>query len=267
MTFAERYGPWALVAGASQGLGLAYANEVASRGLDVIMLAEADDPLDTVAGDVAARHGVEARPVVADLARPDIAELVADAVQGLDVGLLVYNAAVGYVGEFVDGDPALYGTLVDVNCRGAALLCRLCAPHLVERGRGGLVVMGSAAGLAGTSSVATYSASKAFDIALGEALWRELGPHGVDVVTPVAGTIDTPNLRGSDPDPDAMIPPAAPAVVAAQALDGLGQGPRVYVGDAGLEGLDGMPRDDLVDLLGTGTDTQYRVERGSRPGS
>ncbi len=267
MSFADRYGPWALVAGASQGLGLAYADEVASRGLDVVMLAEVGDPLETVAGEVAERHGVETRSLVADLARPDVADLVAGAVEGLDVGLLVYNAAVGYVGEFVEADPGLYGTLVDVNCRGAALLCRLFAPRLVERGRGGIVVMGSAAGLAGTSTVATYSASKAFDIALGEALWRELGPHGVDVVAPVAGTIDTPNLRGSDPDPDAMIPPAAPARVAVQALDGLGRGPRVYVGDAGLEGLDGMPRDDLVDLLGTGTDTQYRVERGSHPGS
>src|SRR5258708_4730893 len=105
MTFAERYGPWAVVLGASEGLGEAFANGVAARGVSVVVVAGRSEPLRRVADDIAQRHGVEARPVRIDLASPGFLDDLRGVTDDLEVGLVVYNAAASYVGEFEDQPP------------------------------------------------------------------------------------------------------------------------------------------------------------------
>ena len=221
--FADVYGPWAVVAGGSEGIGAAYARELAARGCHLVLIGLGAPPLEAVADELRTAHGVQVRTLDLDLARADLLDVVRPAIDGLDVGLLVYNAAYSPIGEFVDVPPADLLTAVDVNVRGPLLLTREIAPALVARGRGGIVLMSSLASAQGSAMVATYGATKAFNRVLGEGLWEELGRRGVDVVAVTPGTTDTPGLRASRPRGGPA--PMSADEVARAALDRLGRGP------------------------------------------
>ena len=194
--FRERYGPWGLVAGGSTGLGAAYAGALARRGLDLILVAEAADPLARVAAETSDRFGVEARAIVADLADAGaVASLLAD-IDELDVGMVVANAAAAPIGPFLATTLADKQRAIAVNCSAPMRLCDHYAPRLVRRGAGAIVVMSSLAALQGQALVGTYAATKAFDLVLAESLWAELGEHGVDVLAVCPGPTRTPGLRG-----------------------------------------------------------------------
>src|SRR4051794_24684450 len=117
MAFVDRYGAWGVVLGASEGLGEAYARGLASRGLNVVVAARRSDPLQRVSDDLTKQHGVEARAVVLDLAERGFLDMLRAATDDLDVGLVVYNGAAGYIGPFVDGADSL-AAIVAVNCTG-----------------------------------------------------------------------------------------------------------------------------------------------------
>ena len=193
--FSERYGPWALVAGASMGIGRAFSHDAARRGVNVVMLARGEELLRQIADEVSAEHGVEARPVVADLADPAIGSVVAAATDGLDIGLFVYNATIAMHGRFLD--VALDDQLasVAVNCATPVTLVNLLGRPMVERGRGGIVLVSSNGGTAGAINFGTYNAGKAFQWILGETLWTELRDQGVDVTTIMVGPTSSPNFN------------------------------------------------------------------------
>jgi hypothetical protein len=218
--FAERYGPWALVAGASEGLGAAFAQALAARGLNLLLVARRAAELEAVAAPLRAR--VEVRTCPLDLARPDLDEALAALIGSLDVGLCVYNAAHSPLGPFLEQPLADKLRAVDVNCRGPLVAAHVLGPRLVARGRGGLLLMSSLTAFWGSPLLATYGATRAFNLSLGEALWYELGPGGVDVLVCCPGATRTPGFeRTSGPDgPRAM----APRAVAEEALAALGRG-------------------------------------------
>ena len=195
--FASKYGPWAVVAGASEGLGAAFAAALAARGLNVLLLARRAEHLEAVAERLRATTKVEVRTEVFDMARPDLPNALAALTSDLDIGLAVYNAAYAPVGDLVSRSVDDLLRVVDVNVRGPLVFARTLAPKMVARGRGGIVLMSSLAGYQGAPRIATYAASKAFNIVLGESLWRELRPHGVDVVVCSAGAIRTPGYAMS----------------------------------------------------------------------
>ncbi|MDZ4867238.1 MAG: SDR family NAD(P)-dependent oxidoreductase [Alphaproteobacteria bacterium] len=226
--FASKYGPWAVVAGASEGLGAAFAAALAARGLHLLLLARREAHLLAVADRLRATAKVEVRTAMCDLARPDLPDALAAWTADIDVGLAVYNAAYAPVGDLASQSVNDLLHVVDVNVRGPLVFARTLAPKMVERGRGGVVLMSSLAGYQGAPRIATYAASKAFNIVLGESLWRELRPHGVDVVVPTAGAIRTPGYAAAA-GRDA--PGTLDAdVVANMALDALGRGPVVVPG-------------------------------------
>jgi hypothetical protein len=227
--FAERYGPWALVAGASQGLGAAYARALARRGLSLVLVARRLDLLDELAKDLRASQGVEVRVVDGDLACSDFLESVQNACAGLDVGLVAYNAAHAPIGDFGESDPEDLMGVVDVNIRAPIALLRTFLPAMRARGRGGVVLMTSLAGNQGSPRIATYAASKAFSRVLAEGLWYELKGQGVDVVACCAGAVRTPGYSGAAAGKDA---PGTldPDEVVEQALHALGRGPVVIPG-------------------------------------
>ena len=107
--FSDRYGPWALVAGASIGIGRAYSHEAARRGLDVVMIARGEERLREIAAEVSGEHGVETRAVVADLATPEIGTRLAEATEDLEIGLFVYNAAIAMHGYFLESQGVASG--------------------------------------------------------------------------------------------------------------------------------------------------------------
>jgi uncharacterized protein len=225
----ESYGPWAMVAGASTGLGEAFARQLASRGLNLLLIARRQDALDTLAVELRVKHDIEVRTLAADLARPDLATCVQDFAAGLEIGLLVYNAAASAIGPFLDHSLDEHLKVIDVNCRGPVILARLFGAAMAERGHGGILLMTSTAGSQGGPWISTYAASKAFNLVLAEGLWDELGTRGVDVVACRAGAIATPGYAASKPRPS-HVPVLSADYVAEQALHALGRGPSVVPG-------------------------------------
>ena len=228
-SFAAKYGPWAVVAGASEGLGAAFAEALAARGLNLLLLARRGEVLAQVAADLRGRSGVQVRAESCDMARPDLADALAALTADIVVGLGVYNAAFAPVGELHDRPLDDLMRVVDVNVRAPLVFARTLAPAMVGRGRGGLVLMSSLAGFQGAPNIAAYAASKAFNTTLGESLWSELGPHGVDVAVCCAGAGRTPGYAAAGGGGEA--PGTLDASrVARDALDGLGRGPDIIPG-------------------------------------
>src|SRR5262245_42475741 len=117
-SFRTKYGPRALIAGAAVGLGAEYARQIAAHGLDLVLLDRDADALSVTADEVRSRHGVRVEPMVIDLARRDLVDALRTQKADVDIGLLVYNAAVGTVAPFLELDPNHCETMIDVNCRG-----------------------------------------------------------------------------------------------------------------------------------------------------
>jgi uncharacterized protein len=227
VAFSSRYGPWAVVAGASEGLGRAFAMELAARDIGVVLVARRAAMLQALAGELA-DMGAAAVIVAADLATPDGQAAIAAATDSLEIGLVVANAAYAPIGPFLGGHDEDAHRAVAVNCTSPLLLVQRFAPAMVQRGRGGIVLMSSLAGLCGSPTIATYAATKAFTTALAAGLWAELATVGVDVTSCIAGAISTPNLAATGHRrAPGTLPPQA---VARTALDHLGRGPRVVPG-------------------------------------
>lgn len=226
--FRARYGRWAVIAGASEGLGAAFARRLAVRGLDLLLLARRAGALEEVAAGIRAAHAVEVRTHALDLADPGFATGLLAAVDGLEVGLGIYNAAYSYVGKLVERPLADALRVVDVNCAGPLRFAHAIVPPMIARGRGGLVLLSSVAGFQGGPRLATYAASKAFNRVLAEGLWSELAPQGVDVLASCPGATRTPGyLATAKKDAPGTLDPE---VVAERTLRALGRGPVVVTG-------------------------------------
>jgi short-subunit dehydrogenase len=187
--FVERYGPWALIAGGAQGIGEAYSRYAAAQGLNVAVLDLSQDALDTFVPAIEQEYGVECLGVQLDLARPDLLDAVVAALEGREVGLLIYNAGLADVGPFYKPDTGLeYEQMrIAINVTGPFVLSYHFAKPMLARRSGGIILMSSGAGLQGAPYYAHYSATKAYDIVLAEALYGEFKPYEVDVLACVAG--------------------------------------------------------------------------------
>lgn len=222
--FASRYGPWAVVTGASSGIGAEFARQLAAAGLSVALVARRRDRLESLAAELRAAHPIDVQVCPHDLADPDAARALAAAVADRDVGLVVNNAGTSWKGPFLEQDPVEQRRMIELNCQAPVAITRALGPRLAARGRGGLVIVSSTGAFQGLPWSAVYGATKAFDLLLGEALHVELAEHGVDVLTLAPGGTDTegPMNTGVDPTkvPGKLMP--VPPVVAA-ALTGLGR--------------------------------------------
>lgn len=226
--FAKRFGKWALVAGASEGLGAAFANDLAGRDMNLVLIARRARPLEEAADSIREQHGVEVRCLARDLADPGLSEDLRNATDDIEIGVLVYNAAFVPLGSFADLDEETLVRAVRTNAIGPLVSVRTILPGMRERGRGAVVLVSSLAGLQGTPNVTTYAATKAFNIVLAEGLWAELRTSGIDVLVCCAGAMPTPGYMAAIPRkmPGMMEPGAA----ARRTLDALGKGPRVVPG-------------------------------------
>lgn len=219
--FRSRYGPWALIVGASAGLGEAFARALAQRGLHLLLLARRQQTLDGLAAELRKAYGVDVRVEAADVGRADVGDVAGRLAQGLEVGLLVYNAAHSVIGPFLDHPLEEQLRVLDVNCQGPLTLAHRFGSAMAQRGRGGLVFMTSLAGSQGGPLLASYAASKAFNLVLAESLWAELKPRGVDVVACRAGATRTPGYAASQPKKSIRL--MEPEPVVEQTLHALGR--------------------------------------------
>ena len=270
-SFRSKYGPWAIVAGAAVGLGAEYSRQIAARGLSLVMIDREPGALAATADAIRGEHGVGVKTIEVDLARPDVGERVAAGVGDVEIGLLVYNAAIGTVAPFLETPAALEDAVIDVNCRGPLRLVHALVPAMVARGRGGVILMSSMSGNFGSAQLAVYAATKAFTLVFGDAIWAELRPHGVDVLTVQPGSTRTPGWLSSQPsDPGAEIMPAMePADVVREALATLGVEHCLIPGDANRQGaelLAQLPRRQAIEMMSQLTAKLIRNDR-PRPGS
>jgi short-subunit dehydrogenase len=242
MEFAEKYGPWAVVAGASEGVGASVARLLGERGVNVVLVSRRPAVLDEVAATVK----TSTCTVGLDLSLADADRRLADAAEGLDVGLLVYNAGADpFSSRFLEQPLESWAALVRRNVDTVLGVCHRFGSAMAARGRGGIVLVTSGAAWAGGAYLAAYGASKAFNLILGEALWAELKPLGVDVLSMVLGPTDTPAFRRvlNGRDFDGV---ADPGDVARDMLDSLSDGP-TWPPDGSPFGP--MPRRQAVELM------------------
>jgi short-subunit dehydrogenase len=196
VTFATRYGPWALITGASEGTGRAFARKIAAQGLNCILLARREAPLLALADEIRAESGVECVTASVDLSSPEAIDQIVSVVGSREVGLFVSNAGADPNGSlFLDADIERWIALLNINVTTLLRCCHHFGAAMRQRGRGGLLVIGSGACYGGGSFLAAYSASKAFQLLFTESLWAELRPHNVDVLYFALSTTDTPAFR------------------------------------------------------------------------
>jgi short-subunit dehydrogenase len=226
MPFASsKYGPWALVTGASSGLGSEFARQLANEGLNIILVARRRDRLEALAQELESVNSVETRVIDADLTAEGECSRVISETEDLEVGLLVNNAGYGMSGYYHLLDPDRQVNMIVLNCVVPVLLTNHYLPKMIERKRGGLIFLASTAGYQATASFGTYGATKAFNLMLGESLWKECGRYGVDSLAVSPGFTRTEFTDVADiKDAGAFRVATADSVVAA-ALRNLGRKP------------------------------------------
>lgn len=184
----DHYGPWALVTGASDGIGKAIAIEAARRGLNVMLVARRETLLTPVAATIAG-YGGQARIVVADLGKADEVARVLTTAASLDIGLFVAAAGFGTAGDVLATDSDDELAMIDVNCRAVFQMAQALGRDMAARGRGGIILFSSIVAFQGVARAANYAATKAYVQVLAEGLHRELKPRGVAVLACAPGPV------------------------------------------------------------------------------
>jgi short-subunit dehydrogenase len=226
VTDLQKYGPWAVVAGGSEGVGRAFATQLAEAGLNLVLIARKPVALEETAA-LCRAHGVEVRPLALDLTTPEAVARVLDEAEDVDVGLLIYNAGANTHSEdFLDGDLAEFRKVIDLNITTPLALVQHFGRQMRDRGRGGIVLLGSRASSVGSVKHSVYGGVKAFGQIFAESLWIELRDSGVDVLQLVLGLTRTPAMErvGINFDVPGM-PAADPEDVAREGLARLADGP------------------------------------------
>lgn len=216
----RRYGSWALVTGASDGIGRAFAEYLAAEGLHLVLVARRESALESLAAELRMAHGVECRVFSVDLSDLEAVHRLAEATSELDVGLLVAAAGFGSSGPLAGSDLRVEIEMVDLNCSAVLALAWHFGRRFADRGRGGVVFMSSLLAFQGTPRAANYAATKAYIQTLAEGLRVEWAPQGIDVIASAPGPIRSgfakrANMRMG------VAPPAA--VVARATMGSLGR--------------------------------------------
>ncbi len=227
----EKYGPWAIIIGASDGIGNEAARQLAGEGINLILVSRSAEKLQRLAVDITAAHQVEVRILSLDMAQPDTLPAIRQISDDVEVGLLFCNVGATFgAGRFLRSELADLERTMQLNNISHIALSHHFGRLMLERGRGGIVLIGSMAGNAGGTSTVLYGAGKAFAQIFAEGLWSEVKDKGIDVLYVVVGAVDTPKRQSLNIQdaPDQFV--ADPADTAREALAALPHGP-VFVPD------------------------------------
>tara|TARA_B110000444_G_C18736782_1_gene546005 strand:- start:36 stop:863 length:828 start_codon:yes stop_codon:yes gene_type:complete len=261
--FAQKYGPWALIAGASEGIGLSFAEQLAGQGINLILISRREDLLHEKAEAIKVKFAVEIDVEAIDLTKPNLYEKINKIAQSREIGMMIYNAgAMHGASLFHEQDLSLSMKLVDLNCRGPLILSHIVGGKMRERGHGGIILLGSLVGLGGGAYIAGYAASKAYDQVLGQSLWAELKPYGVDVMVLTAGATDTPAMAKSGVQFGEFGVPMDPGDVVREGLENLGKGPTWVPGEqnrANAAMFKEAPLEVIIDAMTQGSMMLYNL--------
>ncbi len=229
--FKQKYGPWALVTGASTGIGRSIGGQLAQQGLNLVAVARNQSKLEILKNDLEAKYDIQVKTISVDLSKPAASSEIAEQTADIDIGLLVANAGIENNGPFIDNDANDESRLLALNIVSPMQLSHFFAKRFTDRGKGGILLISSLFGYQGVPYVANYSASKAYILSLGEALNVELKPLGIDVTVLSPGMTKTPMTDNMSVDFNRMpITQHAPEVVASVGLNALGKKATVVPG-------------------------------------
>lgn len=265
MTLKEKYGPLALIAGASEGIGAAYAYQLAAAGINLILIARRKAPLEGFAAELAAQYGIDTICIQEDLAAPDAAIRIMEQIRGHDISLFIYNAGNSYIGRFEEREWQVHQDIAFTNMITPLHLVHGIAPAMLARGKGAIILMASLAGFQGTPYIATYAATKAFDQILAESLWYEWKNRGVDVLACCAGATSSPNFLNTNPGKQHFLAPKVqtPEEVVIECLKRLGKTPSFITGRANKIASFFMQRvisrQKAITTMGDTTVKMYRI--------
>jgi len=254
------YGPWALVTGATRGIGAEFARQLAEQGFNIVLLATNDRLLRKRADELELAYGIRTRTIRLDLAREDIIKAMLPATEDLDIGLLINNAGMSTVGPFVAQTPDYLVRQLHVNARAGLILAHHFGIKMALRQRGGIIFVSSGSAQHGTPYSANYAGTKAYDLILAESLWYELKPYGVDVLAFMCGATNTDGWDENEPKPDPMVPVGEVGPAVAKALRSLGHGPSVANGTLnrlGYKVMGMVSRARAVKILGSSMDKMF----------
>ncbi|MEO8760651.1 MAG: SDR family NAD(P)-dependent oxidoreductase [Bacteroidia bacterium] len=265
MTLLQKYGQTALIAGGSEGIGAAAAHYLAAAGINLVLVARRKEPLEVLATALATKYKVNVSCISCDLADTNATTIIQTALQGKEINLLVYNAALAYIGEFEKNTTTYYNQMAYANMITPMNLLHAFAQPMLAKGKGGLVIMASLAGFQGSGFLAAYAATKAFNRILAESLWYEWKDKGVDVIACCAGATSTPNFIETKPEKTSFFAPRvqSPEEVINECFEKLGKQPSFISGRGNklasfiMQKL--LPRKMAINIMGDTTRKMYRL--------
>jgi short-subunit dehydrogenase len=225
----KKYASWAVVTGASSGIGQAIATALSQNRFNIVLVARTAPDLEKVAADLK----TETKIVAADVCTVEGQNACFKATRDLDVGLFVHAAGVAHIGSFLATSQSTYASIVSINCATTVEMTRHFADRFQNKGGGGIILVSSGLGFAPVPFAAVYAAAKAFVVSFGEALAEELRPNNIDVLTVIPGATKTKmhaELSALVDMTKLPLPIGEPAVVAGAALRALGRKDRVVPG-------------------------------------
>jgi short-subunit dehydrogenase len=227
--FRQKYGPWALITGASSGMGAEFARQLAEKDLNLILVARRKEKLEELANELKTQNNIQAKIIPLDLSRSDFMTSLRPVTDSLEIGLLINNAGVAVNGEFLENNLEDELRILDINCRTPLILAHEFGRKMTERKKGGIIFLSSMVAYQGTPFTTTYAGTKAFNLSLAEGLSYELKGQGVDVLALSPGFTNTEMLEGMDFSHMPIKPmPVKPVV--ASALKALGHESSVVPG-------------------------------------
>jgi short-subunit dehydrogenase len=265
MNLKQRYGNTALIAGASEGLGAAFATHLASEGLDLVLIARRKEPLENLATILRTKYKVSVDYICCDFAETDATQQVQASLGKREINILVYNAAIPHIGGFENNPIESNNLMAQANMVTPMNMMQVFGSEMLQKGKGAIIMMASLAGFQGSGFLAVYSATKAFDRILAEALWYEWKDRGVDVIACCAGATATPNFIKTKPEKADFFAPRvqSPQEVVTECFHQLGKMPSITTGRGNkiasfiMQKL--MPRKTAIKIMGDTTRRMYRL--------
>jgi uncharacterized protein len=265
MKLKQKYGSTALVAGASEGIGAAFATCLAAEGMDLVLIARRLEPLQQLADLLENKYKVNVMCIQCDLGSINAFQQVQEELNDREISLLVYNAALSYIGPFIKNSLEDHTQAVQVNVITPLKMIHLFGEKMLTKGKGAIILMTSLAGFQGSGYLSVYAATKAFIRILGESLWYEWKNSGVDVLACCAGATATPGFKNTNPEKPSFFAPRvlAPEEVVKECFKKLGKQPSYITGRgnriASFMMQKILSRKMAINIMGDNTRKMYRL--------
>lgn len=230
--FSKKYGPWALIVGAAEGIGSAFAQELANIGLNLILLDKNAKTLEKTVHNIQEKYPVQVKSLIVNLAEENSISEIISHIQDKDIGLFIYNAAFAPIGKFHLQSEKEIQEIIQVNSTSPTLLCSYFVKKMKKKQKGGIILLSSMVALQGSYGLAQYAATKAYNLVLAESLYQELKEFDIDILAVLPGATATPNYLNTQPKKVSFFAPpvSTPTLVAQIALKALGKKPSIVIG-------------------------------------